>query len=817
MNDLKFAYRQLLKNPGFTAVAVLTLALGIGANTAIFSVVNAVLLRPLPYAKPERLVRIYSEFPTFPNGGLRRFPVSAPEYLDLRRETKSWESLDVWLNSGANIAGKGEPTRVTSSLVTGGLLNALGVAPVYGRLITRADDDPGAPLVANISYGLWQRAFGGDRGVVGQEILLNGRKCTVIGIMAKGFCFPPGEIDPPDVWTPLQINPADPGGRASHSFWLLGRLKPEVTPAQAQAEFDSLVKRSAETGSAGGHNFHPEAHTIVSYELQDEVMRGVKPALRMLLGAVCFVLLIACVNVANLLLARAEGRQREIAIRGALGASLRRLIVQFVTEGILLSSFGALIGLLLAYNCLALVKAAGDASIPRASEIGFDAPVFLFAIAICIVTGVVFGLTPLMHVIKHRVYDALKSAAASTTSTTSTQRFRHGLVVSELALALMLLIGTGLMVRAFWKLQEVNAGFDPKHVMTAFIALPEETYRDPQATIGFWTRLEERLKMLPGTKSAAILSGLPPAHGTVYWDTEIEGFVAAPGGSLQNIDFYQFISKDYFKTFGIRLVEGRLVEDRDGPGTLNVAIVNQTMARTFWGNQSPIGRRVRPHFRDPWCTVIGVVTDVKNAGLEKPTGTELFLPLNQVKDQALGMERTLFIGVRSEGNPSAAMNAVRRVVNELDPTLPLANVRSMEDVMSAAQSRPRFLTLLLTLFSSVALILAAVGIYGVISYSVAQRTREFGVRIALGAQPADLLGIVLRRGMLLAGIGVLTGLAGAFWLTRFLSSLLFGVTPTDPVTFGTIPLLLVGVALLASYIPARRATKVDPMVALRYE
>jgi len=537
----------------------------------------------------------------------------------------------------------------------------------------------------------------------------------------------------------------------------------------------------------------------------------------MLLGAVCFVLLIACVNVANLLLARAEGRQREIAIRGALGASLRRLIVQFVTEGVVLSSLGAVIGLLLAYNGLTLVKAASDASIPRASEIGFDAPVFLVAISICIATGVVFGLTPLMHVIRHRVYDALKSAAASTTGTTSTQRFRHVLVVSELALALVLLIGTGLMVRAFWKLQEVNAGFDPKHVMTALVALPEETYRDAQATIGFWTRLEERLKSLPGINSAAILSGLPPAHGTVYCDTEIEGFVAAPGGLPQNIDFYQFISKDYFKTLGIRLVDGRLFDDRDGPGTPNVAIVNQTMARTFWGNQSPIGRRVRPHFRDPWCTVIGVVADVKNAGLEKPTGTELYLPLNQVKDQALGMERTLYIGVRSEGNPSAAMNAVRSVVNELDSTLPLANVRSMADVMSATQSRPRFLTLLLTLFSSVALILAAVGIYGVISYSVAQRTREFGVRIALGAQPADLLGIVLRRGMLLAGIGVLTGLAGAFWLTRFLSSLLFGVAPTDPVTFGTIPLVLVGVALLASYIPARRATKVDPMVALRYE
>jgi putative ABC transport system permease protein len=454
---------------------------------------------------------------------------------------------------------------------------------------------------------------------------------------------------------------------------------------------------------------------------------------------------------------------------------------------------GAFIGLLLAYNALELIKATGDASIPRASEITIATPVFLFA------------------------YDALKSAATATTGATSTQRFRQVLVVSELALALMLLVGTGLMIRAFWKLQEVNAGFDPKHVTTAFVALPEATYREPLAIRSFWMRLEDRLRLLPGIESVALVSGLPPAHHGVNWDTEIEGFVAVPNGPIQNVEFYEFVSKDYFKTLGIRLIEGRLFNQSDGPGTPSVAIINQTMARTFWGNRSPIGRRVRPHFENPWFTVIGVVADAKNAGLDKPTGAALYLPLNQLEKQALGMDRNLYVAVRSASKPSIIMNAVRPVLNELDPALPLANVRTLDEVMSAAQSRPRFLTLLLTLFSGVALVLAAVGIYGVISYSVAQRTKEFGVRIALGAQRGDVLGIVLRRGMLLTVIGVVLGVAGALALTRFLSTLLFGVTPTDPLTFIAIPLLLGSIAFLASYIPARRATKVDPIVALRYE
>jgi len=816
MNDLKFAIRQLLKNPGFTCAAVLCLALGIGATTGIFSVVNAVLLRPLPYLEPERLARLYTEFPSFPNGGLRRFSFSAPEYLDLKREATFWQNLESWNNSGVNIAGEQEPVRATASFVTGGMLPMLGVNPLAGRIITPADDDPSAPLAANISFGLWHRAFGGDKELIGREILVNGSKCTVVGVMPPGFRFPPGEVDAPELWLPIQINPARSGSRSDHSFKVVGRLKPGVTLDQARVELDSIVKRTQELAPANRHTLATNEHTLVSYGLHDEVVRGVKPALRMLLGAVCFVLLIACVNVANLLLARAEARQREIAIRGALGAGLPQLARQFIIEGLVLSFVGAALGLLLAQGGLQLVKSASEASIPRASEIALDARVFFFVIAICVATGIVFGLTPLLHLAKQNLQGALKSAAASTTGTAGTQRFRHALVVSELALALVLLIGSGLMLRAFWNLQQVRAGFDPAGVTTALVALPRLTYPNDQTKMDFWTRLEERLKGLPGVESAALTTGLPPAKSAFFNSTEIEGFVPVPGGPVQNVDFPQTVSKDYFKMLGIRLVDGRMFDERDAAGAPDVVVINQTMARMFWGNDSPIGRRLRRGIggTNVWCTVIGIVEDVKNHGLAEATGTEVYYSLGQTYARS---DRNFYIAVRSSSSPSTVINALRREVRALDPTLPLARIRTMDEVMSAAQSRPRFLTLLLTLFASVALVLAAVGIYGVISYSVAQRTKEFGVRMALGAQRGDVLNIVLRRGMLLTLAGIVIGAGGAFALTRFLSTLLFGIAPTDPITFIVVSLLLGLVAFLACYIPARRATKVDPMVALRYE
>ena len=813
--DLRHAVRMLLKNPGFAAAAVLCLTLGIGATTGIFSVVNAVLLRPLGYSQPKRLVRIYTEFPTFPNGGLRRFWTSAPEFLDLRRDLKSWDSIDAWANTGANIAGITQPARVTASYVSGGLLNALGVSPMMGRLITPADDEPTAPVVVDISYGLWKSVFGGDPQIVGRQTLLGGQKCTIIGVMPRGFEFPPGEVDPPQLWSPLQIDPAKPGGRGSHNFYLLGLLKSGVMPSQAQSEMQSYVTASTEAHkSANEHYFNTEKHTLVSFPLQGEVVSNVRPALLMLLGAVAFVLLIACVNVANLLLARAESRRREIAIRSAIGADLPRLARQFVTEGLLLSGCGAILGLALAYVGIRVIQLTNAGAIPRAAEIGVDLRVLLFTVAASLLTGILFGLAPIIPLSLQSVQDSLKETVGSSTGTAAAQGFRRALVAGELALALVLLVACGLMVRGFWKLQEVHIGLNPEKVVTMSLALPQTTYPKNEMIDSFWTRLEDRVRNLPGVRSAAIASGLPPLRPPNMNDTHIEGFVRREGGPIENIDYYQVVSKDYFQTMGIRLMYGRLFDARDTAGSPDVIIINQTLARTFYGNESPVGRRIQPNMNGPMCTVIGMVEDVKNAGIDRPAGTELYLPYTQRHGSG---NNEGFVVVRANSDPSSLSSAVRQEVQAIDPTIPVSHVRLMEDVLSSAQSRPRFLTLLLSLFSGIALIIATVGIYGVISYSVARRSREFGLRMALGAAPTNILGLVLKQGVLLTGFGVAVGLIAALMLTRLMASLLFGVTSTDPITYLGVSALLAAVAILATYIPARRATQVDPIKILRYE
>jgi predicted permease len=811
LRDLRFAFRQLVKNPGFTVVAVLTLALGIGACVAIFSVFNAVMLRPLPYPDPDRLVRLYTEFPDFPNGGLRRFSFSVPEYLDLRAEAKSWESLDAWISVGVNVGGKDQPVRVTGASVTGSLFRSIGATPMLGRAITPEDDVPGGPQIVVISYGLWQRTFAGDHDILGRDLVVDGNKLTVVGVMPKDFRFPIGEINETEIWGPLQIDPAHPGERDNHSLNLIGRLRPSVDLGQAQAEIRSLEKH---WGEMSGHRLDGTDHTIVSYGLHDEVVRGVRPALRMLMGAVAFLLLIACVNVANLLLGRAESRRREIAIRGALGAGLERLGLQFVIEGLVLACAGVAAGLLLAQGALAFLKPATLSSIPRAGEVAIDARVGIFAAALALVTGLAFGLAPLAHVVRRNLKDALNSGGASTTGSAGTQHFRQALVVGQLALSLTLLIGTGLMLRAFWNLQEVNAGFDPKNVVTMSVALPDATYHG-QSVLEFWTRLETQLNSIPGIRGAALASGLPPIYGECDNTTPVEGYVPTEGSPPQNVQFYQSVSQGYFETMGIRLVQGRFFDNRDSAEAPEVAIINQSMQRTFWGNESAIGHRIRPFGTTNWCTIVGVIADVKNAGLEKPAGSELYLPLTQ--NAGLVRAQQMFVVVRAPVNPGAIVTAVRRELGRMDPTLPLANVRDMEAVMRAAQSRPRVFTLLLTSFAIVALVLASVGIYGVIAYSVAQRTKELGLRMALGAQRGDVFRMVLGRGMLLALAGIGIGLIGAFVLTRFLSGLLFGITPTDPATFVMVSLLFSAVAFLAIYLPARRATKINPMEALRHE
>ncbi len=814
IQDLRYGVRMLLQSPGFTAAAVVCLALGIGATTAIFSIVYAVLLKPLPYSQPDRLARIYTEFPMFPNGGLRRFWTSPPEFLDLRKYTHSWQTLDAWVTGGSNLAGGNEPSRVTASFVSGGLLDALGVQPLRGRLLTPHDDENGAPLTAVISYGLWQRAFGGDATAVGKEVHLDGQKCSVVGIMPKGFEFPPGEVEKPELWTPLQLNPASPGGRGSHYLYLLGRLKPGVSLEQSRQEMAQLVDHWGATSSERNHSFSTKNHPLVLFPFQDEVVGGVRLAMLTLLSAVVFVLLIACVNVANLLLARAEARQREIAIRKALGADLGRLVLQFVTEGVLLSLAGAVFGVVLAAGGLYLITATNAGSIPRASEISLNWSVLLFALGLSFATGIAFGLAPLAQIISKDVHNTLKAAAARTTASVGSNRFRRVLVAGELAMALVLLIGTGLMIRAFWNLQQVNIGVDARNVLTMRVALPSTVYPENEGVVRFWTNVVQRVGSLPGVTSASFVSGLPPNRRVNATDTSIEGFVRRPGGPMQNIDYYQTAGANYFQTMGIRLVEGRFFDERDGLGAPLTVVVNQTLARIYWPGESAIGHRVKPGQQGEWRTVVGVAADVKNAGIDKPTGTELYLPYRQ--NAGFGL-RNAHIVLRTQGDPQGMASAVRREVAGVDSSLPISSVHTMGDVVLASQSQPRFLAVLLSMFAGVALVLAAVGLYGVIAYSVAQRTGEFGIRMAMGAAPSDVLGMVVGQGLKLGLIGIAVGAVGALALTRLMRGLLFGVSSFDPLTFLAMAFVLCAVMLIATYVPARRATKVDPMVALRYE
>ncbi len=816
IQDVKFALRMMARNPGFLAAAVLCLALGIGATTAIFSVVNAVLLRPLPYKNPEGLVRIYTEFPTFPNGGLRRFAMSGPEYLDLQRDTHSWQTLDLYFPTSVNLAATTEAIRSPSTFVSGGLMETLGVQAAMGRLIGAPEDKPGAPLAINISYGLWQRMFGGNSGIVGQETLINGRKCTIAGVMPDGFTFPPGITPPSEVWVPMQLDPANPGGRGGHNYFALGRLKPGVGAAQAQGELQALVHASTEKGGAKMHRFDDKNHTLLSFPLQAEVVRNVRPALLVLLGAVAFVLLIGCVNVANLLLARAEARRREIAVRGAMGASMARLARQFATEGVLLSLLGGALGLMLAYGGLRVIVLTNAGSIPRAAEIGMDWHVLVFTLGVSLLTGLLFGFAPLLDFRLTQITDSLKDTAGASTGSVTAQIFRRVLVAGELAMALVLLIGCGLMIRAFWKLQAVHVGVDTRNVITMQVTLPRATYPQNKDLDGFWMRLEERLARISGVESLALVSGLPPVRPPNMNDTAIEGFVVQPngGGPIQNVDFYQVVGKDYFKVMGIRLLDGRLLDGRDVAGGLDSVVINQTMAATFWPHQSAIGRRIQPGMSGPFCTVVGVVEDVKNAGVDQPAGTEIYLPFRQTQGSG---PRGMNVVLRGAGDPTSLVPEVRHTVQEMDASIPVSNVMLLEDVLSNAQARPRFLALLLTMFSGVALAIATVGIYGVISYSVARRSKEFGLRMALGASPLNVLALVMRQGAALALAGVAAGVVAALALTRLMSTLLFGIAPTDPPTFVAIPLLLAAVALLATYVPARRATRVDPMQSLRYE
>jgi putative ABC transport system permease protein len=811
LQDLKYALRMLKKNPAFTAVAILTLAVGIGANSAIFSVLNSVLLRPLPYRQPGQLVRVYSEFPTMQ---LQKFWLSAPELLDIQREAKSWEAIGAWAPGGQNVGTESEPLRVTSAAITRSLIDVLGVQPERGRNFSEEEDRSNGPRVAIISHGLWQKGFGGASDIIGKQIQVNSATTTVVGVMPADFAFPPGSNDQVELLVPFQFDPANPGSRGGHFLSVIGRLKPGVTMEQAQSEMTSLMA-GWRSESRAQHLLNAQNHPVVMLGLHEDVVGAARKAVWLLMAAVGFVLLIACVNVANLLLARAESRHREFAVRLALGAGVKRMVRQFVAEGFVLVFIASILGVVLAFVGLKILLLFAPDSVPRTEEISVGLPVLGFTIAVAVIAVFLFGLAPLAQVSERNLANWIRGAGQRAIRGGG-QALRKGLVITEIALAVILVIGSGLMIRAFWKLQQVNTGFQPAGVASFSLNLPGVKYK-PEDRLRFIDALEQRLSTIPGVAASSMASGLPPLRRINANDTEIEGYQPTPDGPAQNVDYWNVVGNDYFKTMKIRLLEGRTFERQDdNPNAMLVVVINQALAKRFWTG-SPIGRRVNPGFADPkvWFTIVGVVEDTKNAGMDKPAGPELYLQVRQVANQLLG--GNINFVVRATNDSASLEGSIRSAVRELDPTLPVYNLRSMEEVVSKSVVQPRFLALLLATFSGIALFLAAIGIYGVMAYSVAQRTQEIGVRMALGARPLHVLGLVFKQSLVMLLIGAVIGLAGAFALTRWMRTLLFEITATDPLTYVSVIGILTFVALLACYIPARRAAKVDPLIALRYE
>jgi putative ABC transport system permease protein len=810
ITDVRYAFRSLARAPGFAFVAILTLALGIGANSAIFSVLNGVVLRPLPYESPEQLVRVASRFPTL---GFDKFWISPPEYMELRERTRSFASFGAYRTGMSSVGGDDAPTRAVSSVATADLFETLGVPARLGRPFNAEDDVPGGENVVTLSYELWQRAFGGDPDILDRTIIVNGSETSVTGVMPPGFDVADARVE---VWIPGRLDPANRQNRGSHFLDVVARLNPNTTIQQARAELAVLLSGWAEA-NPDTHVPSPEGHPIFLTGLQDDLIGGTRPALILLLGAVGFVLLIACANVANLLLARAESRQKEIAVRAALGAGRGRLVRQFLTEGVVLSLIGGALGLFIGYAGVRVLLATNPRGIPRALEVGLDGNVLLFTLLVSIVTGLIFGLAPALHLTKRTVTQSLRDGTGRTTASGTRQRVRRLLVVSEVALAVVLVVGSTLMLRSLAELQKVDPGFDPEGLLSFQLFLPAASYPQPTDQAAFLDRLIDRLGALPGVTSASAMSGLPPRRDVNANDTEFEGLAQTPDGPAHNTDYWQFVTRDYLQTMDIPLRDGRLFTYADEGGT-PVILINERLAEVFYPDMNPLGRRLRPPGDGvPWLTIVGVVKDVKQGGLEEPTGTEIYFLYPQVAREVGFAPRTMNIVLRTAGDPDQLANIARAEVRSLDPQLPVANMASMNDVLHEAVAGPRFITMLLAVFAGVALALAAIGTYGVMAYSVTQRRQEIGIRMALGAQASTVLGMLLGQGVAVAGVGLALGIAGALALTRLMSALLFNVSVTDPLAFVSAPLLLAIVALTACFIPAHRATRVDPATVLKQD
>ena len=810
LQDIRFGLRMLLKSPSVSVVATIALALGIGANTAIFSVVNAVLLRPLPFPDSDAL---FSVFETNPQRGLQRGSHSYPNFFDIRSQNTVFDHIACYHSSDYIMTGRGEPARLQGAVVTADLFPLLGVQPKLGRVFLSDEDKPTETgRVVILSDALFQKRFNGDPSILNQPITLEGIKFTVIGVMPRSFEFPI-QNEPVELWTTIagDASGSEPvtGQRGAHFLRVIGRLKSGVSKEQAQAELTAIASRLEQQ--------YPDTNTRRSLHMESALtalVGDIRPVLLVLLGAVACVLLIACANVANLLLARATSRHKEMAIRAALGASRTRVVRQLLTESILLSLLGGGVGLLLAVWWSDLLVALGKADIPRAIHVGMDWRVLGFTLGVSLLTGLIFGLAPAFHSSKTELVESLKEGARGTSAGTFANLFRKVLVVIELGVAVLLLTVAALLIQSLWRLQRVNSGLQPENILTFNVTLPEVKYKWEKQS-QFFIDLKKRLETTPGVQSASSIYPLPLSGDRFVITFEIDGRPVEPKDE-PSAEFF-FTGVDYFKTMGIPMIKGRDFDDRDRHGSTPVVIVTEAFARQHFPNEEAVGKRIKPGIStiddedSPWREIVGVAGDVRNQSLSAESKPAYYVPQTQVPWSSM------VAVMKTTNEPHSLISAVTKEVAAIDQDIPLFGVKTMEEYLSASVATPRFSTTLLSIFAGVALVLTIVGLYGVMSYSVAQRTNEIGIRMALGAQSRDVLLMIVKQGSMLILLGLGIGLAGAYALTRVISSWLFGVTAKDPFTFAAVSVLLAFVALLACYIPALRATKVDPMNALRCE